>query len=400
MKKEELFNIIIPTRERADTLIHSLHTVVSQDYENLNIIVSDNFSQDNTKDIVASFADKRIKYINTGKRVSMSHNWEFALSHVTDGWVSFIGDDDGLLPNALKRVNEIIDITGAKAITSPWCHYYWPDFGSNDSSEITIPMGIGWERRDAKEWLTRVMNGQVRYWELPWIYTGGFVHLSVLNNALSKSGTFFQSFCPDIYSAIALASIGTPYVYLKEPVAIGGQSRHSTGASGSGYNEQKPIESFLSEGNIPFHHRLGSEIILSGQMYLYDAYLQSEFLHNNELEINMEEQLAMAINQVDGSRKDKIYESCKSISILNGIDFSHVEAKLKPAQIQARKKFNPIASVRYRIGTLLRKIRKAKIINYIKINGAEFGAQNVYDISLIAYAIRQSGLGSSSVRKF
>jgi glycosyltransferase involved in cell wall biosynthesis len=397
MKKEEQINIIIPTRERANTLIHSLHTVVSQDYENLNIIVSDNFSHDNTKEVVASFADKRIKYINTGKRVSMSHNWEFALSHVTGGWVSVIGDDDGLLPSALKRVNEIIDATGTSAITSPWCHYYWPNLDINCSSELTIPMRSGWERRNAKEWLSRLMNGHANYPDLPWIYTGGFVHLSVLNNARSKNGTFFQSCIPDVYSAIALASIGTSYVYLKEPVAIAGVSRHSNGASCLGINnEKKPEELFYSEGNIPFHHRFGSERISSIPMLVYESYLQAEFLHNDELKISMEDQLAMAISKADGRKKDEIYESCKRVSALNGIDFSRLEAKLKAIKAKEGKIFNLYSSIRHRIGLFLRKIRKTESI---KLNGTEFGARNVYDISLIAYVIRQSALGSSSVRR-
>ena len=37
----------------------------------------------------------------------MSHNWEFALGFVPDGWVTIIGDDDALLPGALKRVSGI-----------------------------------------------------------------------------------------------------------------------------------------------------------------------------------------------------------------------------------------------------------------------------------------------------
>ena len=97
MSENIKFNVIIPTRERADTLLHCLRTIVSQNYENLDIIVSDNFSQDNTREVVESFSDPRIKYINTGKRVSMSHNWEFALHHVQGDYVTFVGDDDGFL---------------------------------------------------------------------------------------------------------------------------------------------------------------------------------------------------------------------------------------------------------------------------------------------------------------
>ena len=72
------FTIIIPTRERCDTLYHTIRTCLNQTYKNYEIIVSDNFSQDDTKKIVTSFDDKRITYINTGKRCSMSENFEFA----------------------------------------------------------------------------------------------------------------------------------------------------------------------------------------------------------------------------------------------------------------------------------------------------------------------------------
>ncbi|MFC2016527.1 glycosyltransferase family A protein [Chloroflexota bacterium] len=48
------FTVVIPTRERYDTLGHALHTCVIQNYDNLEIIVSDNFRQDHTPEIVES----------------------------------------------------------------------------------------------------------------------------------------------------------------------------------------------------------------------------------------------------------------------------------------------------------------------------------------------------------
>ena len=58
------FTILIPTRERADTLEYTIRTCLNQTYGNLEIIVSDNFSQDNTQHIVKQFNDNRLKYIN------------------------------------------------------------------------------------------------------------------------------------------------------------------------------------------------------------------------------------------------------------------------------------------------------------------------------------------------
>jgi len=88
LKNGIFFTIVIPTRERSDTLMHAIKTALSQDYENFRVLVSDNASQDQTKEKVEALKDPRIHYINTGQRVSMSENWEFALNHVSDGWLT------------------------------------------------------------------------------------------------------------------------------------------------------------------------------------------------------------------------------------------------------------------------------------------------------------------------
>ncbi len=80
--------VIVPTRERHDTLIWALKTCVTQDCDDLEILVSDNASVDETREVVASYDDPRIRYVNPGTRLGMSEHWEFALSHVQEGYVS------------------------------------------------------------------------------------------------------------------------------------------------------------------------------------------------------------------------------------------------------------------------------------------------------------------------
>ena len=55
-------SIIIPTRERSDTLFFTIKTIIEQDYDNYELIISDNASQDNTYEIVKNFKDKHIIY--------------------------------------------------------------------------------------------------------------------------------------------------------------------------------------------------------------------------------------------------------------------------------------------------------------------------------------------------
>ena len=64
-------SIIIPTRERSYYLHYALQTALEIDDENIEIIVSDNFSKDETKAVVEKFSDNCLKYLCTHKRVSM-----------------------------------------------------------------------------------------------------------------------------------------------------------------------------------------------------------------------------------------------------------------------------------------------------------------------------------------
>jgi hypothetical protein len=289
------FTVIIPTRERCDTLRHTLRTVVEQRYANLSIIVSDNFSVDDTRRVVESFADARIRYLNTGKRLSMSHNWEFALDHVTEGWVTFLGDDDGMLPGALARVAAVIEATRAQAVVSQWRFYYWPG-SAIDPNHLMIPCSQGIEVRNSKEWLARVMRGRAGYQDLPYIYTGGFAEIGLVNAARSAEGPFFCSMTPDVYSGIALASSSENYIMLNEPLCVMGVSSHSNGASNlAPKGTTGPAEKFFSEDNIPFHPSLGSARVKSVSLIVYECYLQATHLHHDCLGIALADQVALAL---------------------------------------------------------------------------------------------------------
>lgn len=323
MDKDIKFNVIIPTRERADTLVHCLRTVVAQDYQNLNIIVSDNFSQDHTRDVVTSFSDDRIQYINTGRRLSMSHNWEFALNHVTDGWVMFLGDDDGLYPWALQTLNSLIQAHDVEAVSSTSGSFQWPGhFPDSLQGRLIIPMSNSASVKDSRAELERVFSGQSTYPNLPWLYHGGAASLALINRARDQHGRFFCSQIPDLYSAVALASIAGKYLSIGTPITIDGASKHSTGASQMRSllgGEDQPILRFKSEDNIPFHETL--IIGKSLQIMLYESYLQSWHVHHGTLGISLNDQLQVAMKTAPLTRLKTIREECRMIAERNGLPF-------------------------------------------------------------------------------
>lgn len=368
------FSVIIPTRERAGTLYHCLRTVVEQDYDSLTIIVSDNYSQDNTREVVESFADARIKYINTGRRVSMSHNWEFALSHVTDGWVTFLGDDDGMFPGALERIAHVISATGASAVVSKWNSYFWPQSTACEN-QLTVSFASGYEIRDCQEWLKKLMCGHANYPELPYVYTGGFVDVELINRARNKSGEFFCSMIPDVYSAVALASIAEKYVMLHEPVCVMGVSTHSNGASNFRLDtNQGPSQKFFSENNIPFHPKLGSERVKSIQLIIYESYLQATHLHKDILKIDMAEQLGLALARSPIDYRPELKKYCDEVAYKNGIDVERVEMSVnKHNQKYLARLFNVLLGC----------------WNELLLDSTTYSVRNVYGAAMLSHTLYQ-----------
>ena len=91
-------SIVIPTRERLEYLQESIKTVLAIKDDDIEIIVSDNASEDSTAKILSEIDDIRFKYTNTGKRVSMRANFENGLNVSTGDYIMFFVDDDGVLP--------------------------------------------------------------------------------------------------------------------------------------------------------------------------------------------------------------------------------------------------------------------------------------------------------------
>lgn len=366
MSDKPYFNIIVPTRERANTLFHCLRTIVAQDYADLNIIVSDNFSQDNTRDVVKSFSDSRITYINTGKRLSMSHNWEFALSHVSKGWVSFLGDDDGLLPGCLQKIAGVITKTACDAIITSPCHYFWPD-SKVWEERLLVPTYTGLEIRNSKIWLTRLMNGLAAYTELPTLYNGGFARKAVIDSARDSKGSFFLSMTPDVYSAIAIASVTNTFIKLNEPVFVGGASAHSNGASWFGGNKNpKPYSVYSSENNIPCHKALVTCQVKSIPILTYECYLQASHLHTDFLEIKLSDQLELAIATASPEHYQSVLAYCGDIAQRNKL-------KIRRASI---KMF--IQALRFKLARFNRRI------NQVALDPRDFGVKDIFDASAAA----------------
>ena len=256
-------SVIIPTRERHDVLAQCLRTVVDQVYPDCEIIVSDNYSNDRTKQVVGDFSDRRVKYINTGRRVSMAENWEFALQSARGEFVSYIGDDDGFVPGALAGAMDILERFKMNALVWKKVEYCWPDYiDPMRRNWMSLPnLGYGLRVYDGRRKLRQVMRSRDGYNTLPCLYNG-IVRKSLIDGLKSNStnGVFFNAMAPDVFSGIALSQVVGSYLYTHYPFSVNGASRHSIGTSywlqKSGDLSGNPKATYISENLCIYDERL------------------------------------------------------------------------------------------------------------------------------------------------
>jgi len=378
------FTIVVPTRDRSDTLIYCLSTILSQDYGNFSVLVSDNASTDGTHEKVRRLNDNRIDYINTGRRVSMSENWEFALNHlkIKDGWVTILGDDDGLLPGALYSVNQIIKKTGHKAIRANGCSYYWPNLLGSSFGSISVSIKKGFEVRNSGQMLQKALDGKISYIELPVLYNGGFISGDLIEQARHKCGKVFNSLAPDIITGIIFSFLTEEYVYSYEPLAINGASVHSTGTSAHEKTKRNraydPLEKYLSESNIPYHKELpltsNGTPLRSIPSSVYEAFLQAEVFHNlKSVKTSKEKQLNIILTD-SGPNHNEIVEWAKLFSDRYNIDLSKYNLSGKMTLAKLTK-------------LIILKLTNGMVL--FKVNGSLINPlQNVYQASMVAGFIK------------
>ena len=106
MQNEPLVSVIIPTYNRGRLILDSINSVLNQTYKNIELIVVDDCSTDDTEKTVKSIDDSRIKYINLEKNsgACVARNKGIEISR--GEFIAFNDSDDLWLP---EKINSQLD---------------------------------------------------------------------------------------------------------------------------------------------------------------------------------------------------------------------------------------------------------------------------------------------------
>lgn len=96
MNENPLVSVEIPTFNRCEMLKITLDSVINQTYQNLEIIISDNHSDDGTEELCKEYQkkDSRIKYFRNDENIGMTGNGNAAVKHISGEYWLGISDDD------------------------------------------------------------------------------------------------------------------------------------------------------------------------------------------------------------------------------------------------------------------------------------------------------------------
>lgn len=229
------FTVIIPQKDRAEYLVHTLRTCMLQDYPNFEVIVGDDCSEDNSVEMVRKLQkkDPRIKLLAHDHHVGMRDNFELALDQVQEGYVMALGGDDGLAPNGIWRMYEILKETGAELLTWSQARYKYPLF-DGDYGMFSVPRQKfkGVKMVKSSDYLNKIAQG-LNYMtdDCPMFYVKGVASTKLVERVKQRTpdGRFYYCPTPDGYSGVVLAGEVEEYAYTKEPLSIAGDSPKSQG---------------------------------------------------------------------------------------------------------------------------------------------------------------------------
>lgn len=102
-------SVCIPTFNRAGMLREAIASVLGQTWQDFELIICDNASEDETEAVVKSFADKRIAYHPVAQNIGQRANWNRCLSLASGRYTALFFDDDMMMADNLAEKVAVLE---------------------------------------------------------------------------------------------------------------------------------------------------------------------------------------------------------------------------------------------------------------------------------------------------
>lgn len=244
------FSVVIPTHDRLDLLKDAVESVRRQDSADWELVVFDNASTDDTAGHVRGLSDARVRYARSDAFLPVTDSWNSAIDLARGDYVTFLGDDDGLVPGYFSRMASIIDqFQSPEVIYCAIYQFLHPGVAPWERRGYVAELknGFFFEDRDAPFLLSRedaakAIAGSIGLRRNFTFNIQAFTFSRVVLERLRRDGAVFRSPFPDYYLAnIAFAKARSTLI-VPTPMFIAGVSRASFGFTLFNNMEEKGAE--------------------------------------------------------------------------------------------------------------------------------------------------------------
>jgi glycosyltransferase involved in cell wall biosynthesis len=231
------FSVLLPTRNRLEFLRYAVETVRRQEYDDWEIIISDNHSDQDIGGYAHSLHDERVRFFRTDRFLPVTDNWNNALEKSVGDYVIMLGDDDCLLPGYLTTIKSLVDrFDRPDVVYTSALLYAYPGVLPGHPEGLLQPNGYANFLRGADEpflldhdrALSLVRTSMS--FRVVFGFNMQFVVVSrAMIDRLRPYGSFYQSPYPDYYAMNALFLKGERILVYPKPLVIIGISPKSFG---------------------------------------------------------------------------------------------------------------------------------------------------------------------------
>jgi glycosyltransferase involved in cell wall biosynthesis len=364
---------MIPTYNGIQYLPSCISTVISQEYSNYELIISDDHSNDGTKEYLDSLNFPNVTILYTPYKMSMSEHWEWVLSHASGDWCIFLGQDDGLQPNFFTLADKLTDIAlkrKIRIIASERAYYFWPGcesvYNNAHISYFSIEKISVFSTRFK---MIQALCGYIPYFNLPQMYTTSIFNKSIVEETRKRQGgLFFITHPQDANTAAISCKKKKKYIYSYIPLGWVGTSPKSAGlALNTEINKQLSVEYInkIKNSGIKYCEKIGDFKIGSCVLYLWGALIMTKTLQSKLFQLFINSRIMTYIVFAAGRNEikkdwDMLKKKYIHIEQINNIKYFLLSIFMYTLKIF--NSFSRFIERCYRI--ILRQLFNVKIIRY------------------------------------
>lgn len=245
------YTLIIPTRNRQATALAAIASGLACRYPYLQIVVSDNSDDDRLRAELArrGWLDK-VTYHKTERVLSMRDNWERGLDLAQGEYVSVIGDDDAILPDAPLLANVIFSRDpDLEVVQNGQAIYKWPDYPFPGRQNF---LRVDFDTRfilfsNPREVLKAAIDHRMNLGTGPGLYYG-FVRRDFLERLKRQRGRWLVDPVPDFDSGYATLMYAKRYARNQRVMFIAGHcGKSNSGAMRYAVKHDEHTRTFAQE---------------------------------------------------------------------------------------------------------------------------------------------------------